>query len=168
MKTLFETETCSRCHGTGKHSFCETYRDTCFKCRGAKTVLTKRGYAAQQFYIDSCTVPVANVKVGDVIKVTSMTHGGGSFSYRAQIVEVDVQEGAMTSITNGITTVYDMIVLRTEHPKYGSSSIGMANTGTVRVYRPDDSERFTLALEYQNSLTKAGTVRKSMKKAGAV
>lgn len=168
MKALFETETCSRCHGTGKHSFCEVYRDTCFKCRGAKTVLTKRGYAAQQFYINSCTVPVAQVKVGDVIKVTSMTHGGGSFSYRAYVVEISVQKDAMTSITNGVKTVYDMIVLRTEHPKYGSSGIGMANIGTVRVYRQDDSERVAAALAYQETLTKAGTVRKSKKKAGAV
>ena len=166
MKTIFETETCSRCHGTGKHSFCETYRDTCFKCHGSGITLTKRGYAAQQFFISLCTVPIDQVRVGDVIKVNSMTHGGGSYSYRAAVIEISVQNDAMTSITNGVSTTYNMITLTTEHPKYGKSSIGMAHIGTVRVYRPDDDERAKRALEYQETLTKAGTVRKSKKKAG--
>ena len=45
----FESETCSRCGGTGNYSYCQTYGTTCFKCRGAKTVLTKRGAEAQRW-----------------------------------------------------------------------------------------------------------------------
>jgi hypothetical protein len=32
---------CPRCSGTGKHSFCETFRDVCFQCRGEGEVLVR-------------------------------------------------------------------------------------------------------------------------------
>lgn len=42
-KFLFESQTCSSCHGSAKYSFCEMYRDACFKCSGLGICLTKRG-----------------------------------------------------------------------------------------------------------------------------
>ena len=161
MKTIFETETCSRCHGTGKHSFCETYRDTCFKCHGSGITLTKRGYAAQQFFIDSCMVPVAEVKVGDEVKLMGVTMLGSSYWYRAKVVEISVQKDAITSIKDGISVVYDAVTITTECPKYGRAGLSSAVAMKVHVYRADDNFRLKKALEYQNTLTKAGTVRKS-------
>src|SRR5207249_1748734 len=45
---FFESETCSRCGGSGHYSYCQRYGTTCFKCGGRTTVLTKRGEAAQR------------------------------------------------------------------------------------------------------------------------
>src|ERR1017187_656491 len=44
-----ETETCSRCGGCGRYSYCQRFGDTCFKCSGVGKVYTKRGQAAADF-----------------------------------------------------------------------------------------------------------------------
>lgn len=40
-KIRYETETCSRCGGTGNYSYCQMHGTTCFKCRGTGKQLTK-------------------------------------------------------------------------------------------------------------------------------
>jgi len=66
-KTNWEKETCSRCGGTGKYSSHILYGRTCFKCKGAKIVFTKRGLAAKKYYIESLKVDVTEIKLGDHI-----------------------------------------------------------------------------------------------------
>jgi len=34
LNSMKFSKVCSRCGGTGKHSYCEVYRDMCFQCRG--------------------------------------------------------------------------------------------------------------------------------------
>lgn len=155
-KYLFETETCSRCGGSGKYSFCEMYRDVCFKCRGQKVTYTKRGKAAQQFYIDLCTVSITEVKVGDIIQCCPLHRG----SYRAQVVAVEFKKDAGSSLKDGVMVPYDNILLVTEHPKYGRYSLQASTSHTLRVYRQGDDERLKQALAYQESLTKQGKPRK--------
>jgi hypothetical protein len=91
MKTAFETSACSRCHGTGKYSFCERFRDVCFKCHGSGITLTQRGLAAQRMYVESCTVDSSEVKVGDRLLCEGMTHGGSSYSYIGTVVSILVR-----------------------------------------------------------------------------
>jgi len=67
MGHLFETESCSRCGGSGKYSWCQAHLDVCFKCGGRGIVLTKRGRVAQDFFRDSMLIPVSEVKAGDVV-----------------------------------------------------------------------------------------------------
>ncbi|VVB52868.1 Uncharacterised protein [uncultured archaeon] len=51
-KTIFETETCGRCGGSGRHSYCQMYGDTCFGCSGSGKRYSKRGQAAgDRWYI---------------------------------------------------------------------------------------------------------------------
>lgn len=154
-KTLFETETCSRCGGSGKYSYCERFRDVCFKCHGDTFTLTKRGRIAQQFYIDLCTVLITEVKVGDVIQVNTMSH-----TYRSSVIEIEFQKDAGSSLINGVMVPYDGVRVVTEHPKYGRWSLQASTKHSLRVYRKDDEERRKQALEYQASLTKQGTPRK--------
>jgi hypothetical protein len=87
--TKFETETCSRCHGTGKHSFCERFRDICFKCHGDKVVLTARGAAAKAFFERSCTIPANELAIGDRVKTHSITMGGAGFTYIGTVSEIE-------------------------------------------------------------------------------
>ena len=62
---LFESETCTRCGGSGQYSYCQTYGTRCFKCGGTGVQLTKRGHVAQAFYISLLSVPARELKVGD-------------------------------------------------------------------------------------------------------
>jgi hypothetical protein len=67
MATKFETETCSRCGGTGTFSYCARYGRTCFKCRGTGVTLTKRGAAAKARYETLLSRPFGEVQVGDFV-----------------------------------------------------------------------------------------------------
>lgn len=61
----FESTTCSRCHGTGEHSYCQSYGTTCFKCHGHGITLTKRGIAAQKFYETLLSKRADELEIGD-------------------------------------------------------------------------------------------------------
>ena len=53
----FETETCSRCAGSGNYSYCPGYGNRCFKCSGKGRVYSKRGHAALDFQQALLRVP---------------------------------------------------------------------------------------------------------------
>lgn len=38
---MYNTETCSRCNGSGRYSFCERFADICFKCGESGIVMPK-------------------------------------------------------------------------------------------------------------------------------
>lgn len=67
----FETETCSRCGGSGTMPF-TVHAGRCFKCEGAGTQLTKAGLAAAKrrtTFLDSLPqVPVTELQAGDRIR----------------------------------------------------------------------------------------------------
>jgi DnaJ-class molecular chaperone len=163
MKTSFETEVCSRCHGSGKYSFCETYRDRCFKCAGDGKVLSKRGYAAQKHFIESCSVPLSDLKVGDRIRVGSMTHSGNHFTFISTITEISRSETPSFYSNGTESKEYYPLTVVTEHPKHGKCGLTAPDHHTVRVYREGDDERLIKALKYQETLTKSGIPRKTTK-----
>jgi hypothetical protein len=66
-KLLFESCVCSRCCGSGHHSYCQMYGTTCFKCNGRGVVLTKRGAEAQRYYNELGRKPAPALVPGDVI-----------------------------------------------------------------------------------------------------
>lgn len=72
IKVKFETEDCSRCGGSGEYSSCAMYGKTCFKCRGGKIQLTRRGIAARKAFdavMDRMDKTWAEVKPGDRVHV---------------------------------------------------------------------------------------------------
>lgn len=160
MELKFETQTCSRCRGAGKYSFCEYYGDRCFKCAGDGEVLTKRGQAAKAYYIKSCSVELGQLNLGDAISVESFTNGGKPFKYVAKVIELGF--GPEVVAYSGTTKEqYIPIQVTTDCDKYGKYSlIGKADT-LVRIYRKDDFDRLVKSIAYQNSLTKSGTARKT-------
>lgn len=163
-KTKFETETCSRCQGSGRYSFCQEYGDRCFKCAGSGLVLTKRGMVARAYFEALCTKPVSSIKIGDRISVTSFTNGGRMFHYIATIVEISAGEPVIVGSTQNqvtVTKIVNYVKLLTNSDKYGKSSIGMPTDSTIRVYSSDDTDKIAQALAYQSTLTKIGTVRKT-------
>lgn len=66
-KSNWEYETCTRCRGTGHYSSHILYGTRCFKCGGAKTTLTRKGRAAQNYYHESLKKDPSKVKVGDYL-----------------------------------------------------------------------------------------------------
>lgn len=85
-----ETETCSRCGGSGSYSWCQMYGSVCFKCRGRKVVFTKRGAAANAYLIALRSKPAAEVKVGDVVRLLSITMGGTPCDIWATVTEIQI------------------------------------------------------------------------------
>lgn len=149
MGLLFESETCTRCGGTGKHSYCQTYGDTCFKCHGQKETLTKRGQEAQRYYRESCKIKVEDVKVGDFVRC-------GRDQGIVQEIRETIQKGA--SLKDGVMVPYESKAIIIKLPKL---SIQMLVGGNVEV---PSKELKLKALEYQEKLTKKGELRKKYQK----
>ena len=63
-----ETEPCTRCGGTGHHSFCQMYGTTCFKCWGSGLQLTKRGWRQKKVEDKFREKLAKDFKVGDVMQ----------------------------------------------------------------------------------------------------
>lgn len=144
----FETETCSRCSGTGKHSWCAMYRDICFKCRGSGKTYTKRGQIAVNYLRASQQILATDIKPGDQI-----------FDHRGYRTVVSVTPSDSYSIQKDGTKIRYLSI------NLEKGSCGVFPNSTLRVKGSNYAELVTKALDYQDSLTKAGTPRKSKKTA---
>jgi hypothetical protein len=143
--SLFETQVCGRCGGTGHYSYNQINGTTCFGCAGSKVNLTKRGKAAQAWYTAQQTVPASEVKVGDYV-FESDYFGGVRGWFR-----VDANDNGNLSLS---------------YQRKGDSerkTLGMHGMPKFRVRPATKFERLwqqAVALAYQSTLTKAGTPRK--------
>lgn len=163
-KLLFESETCSRCGGSGNYSYCQSYGTRCFKCHGDCVTLTKRGYAAQKWFNARRMKPASEVKVGERIVV----EGTPGFS-RTEVVIVESAE--METKSSGKSLMPDgtwkdhppHLVIRGKGAKSGEPH-GMHTYPESEVRMHVWGEALAAlraeALAYQATLTKAGTVRK--------
>lgn len=148
MTTVFETEACSRCGGTGQYSF-NGEHSRCYKCDGKNgcRALTKRGEAAKEFYLSKLTVIATEIKVGDMIQDSLGT----------KIRVINIVEKVQNFISNGVPGSVNMITFEGKFNCYG-----VAETHKIRRL-PTVEENEILkaeALEYQATLTKAGKPRK--------
>lgn len=136
----FERETCTRCGGSGKYSYCHQYADRCFKCRGSGVTLTKRGAVAKAYFEDLCTVLVSEVTVGDGIVMTDFTNSGSMFRYVSTIIEIIPRLGRLDVHGN---EVQQSVLLKTEHASYGVKGIvwPYRDDSKIRVYRKTDHKK---------------------------
>lgn len=146
MKTAFETEVCSRCNGTGRHSF-NGEHSICYKCDGKNDgkALTKRGAAAKAYYLAKFQVAASTVVVGDLISIDAT-------KLRVKSIEVKPQ----TMKINGKPVEGNAITFFAE-----THSIQVGECSTVRRFPSTEENEAAIAdaLAYQATLTKAGTVR---------
>lgn len=132
MKISYENTECTRCGGTGKHSWCQQYQDQCFQCGGQGRQLTKRGLAALK-YVNS----LRNFKVADItVGMKTRRHG--------TITDITVDA------VNGGHKIY------TDHPTLTYCHI--TEGGTIEMAL--NAEMITKANDYQSKLTKAGKLMK--------
>jgi hypothetical protein len=161
----FETRTCSRCGGSGKMPFA-VYGGICFKCNGAGKFYTKRGRAAHDFLqrlrsrkageltagmlvwfegfsAGSFTVPS---RFNRLVEITELKHAGrsksGNEEWKDNFAHEVICEG---KDGRHITSAQDMQTLF----RVGQTALGKQMT-------------LKLALDYQDKLTKTGTVRKNV------
>jgi DnaJ-class molecular chaperone len=143
--TAFETETCSRCGGSGEYSYCEMHGKTCFKCHGKGRTLTKRAQIAHAWEQRQNMVPASTVQVGQRIKSLGCT-------ITVREIEVStskyLKDGEWISCGLSIRGQTHGVVVSPETEVQLISS--HADQVALRLR----------AIEYQNSLTKAGTPRK--------
>lgn len=152
---LFESETCSRCGGSGEHSYCETHGRTCFKCGGKKVQLTKRGAAAQAFFRNLLTRRVDELKLGDVVEILvpvgySLARGSGT------VVEIDLTPKPAGSRTINFVTTEVFNVSYVTEGKLGRHTHHAEPQHTVTLRGEARNEAAEKALAYQATLTKAG------------
>lgn len=154
MSTVFETEVCSRCGGSGQFSF-NGEHSRCYKCDGKNSgnALTKRGAAAKAWFDAKMTVAIEDVKVGDVIRTDRIK----------QLTVATIEErdcGAIRSTVGDVVTERRIIQIVLRNKDGLTASIGKG--GTVRrVLSQEGLDALRAeAVAYQSTLTKSGTPRK--------
>lgn len=143
MATIFETETCTRCGGSGRYSFNTFDRDTCLGCNRSGTTLSKRGKAAKAYFISLLKKPASSIKAGDQIfeqgQWRTVQSVGPSGSYQ---------------LVNGSKVA--LIDVRT---KKISISFVPGATLTAVTSNEELEQAKQKALEYQATLTKTGRAK---------
>jgi len=139
-----ETETCSRCGGTGHYSYCQSYGTTCFRCRGRKVTYSKRGQAAAIYMENLRKKPANQFQPGDLLYVEGIPGFTKSKFYKVTSVWMRVAERVEFTIEcDGYT--------------YGTSPETMLRKGCTA---EEKAETLKQALAYQATLTKQGKVAK--------
>lgn len=154
----FESKVCSRCGGSGHFSFNHKDGTMCYGCSGTGSMLTKRGMAASKFFQESLTLPASDLLVGMKIKESTLS--------KKFIVIQNIHCGTDKELGKKFDTSYllgpdgdrQMVLIDS-----GSSMIKFYPETRVRVFHTDEQkqEKLQIALEYQSSLTKNGTKRKT-------
>lgn len=148
-KPLFEHVSCSRCGGTGRHSYNQMDGDRCYGCGGSGNKLTKRGQAAQDFFRDRLKVPMAALQVGATYRVDTMS------GRQVPMVLESVEESTLNRHA-GVTHIVKFRGSSTTHAHH-------VNGETATFTRLPTQDDRDAALAYQATLTKTGTVAKSKK-----
>jgi hypothetical protein len=157
----FERVTCTRCGGSGSYSYCQRYGSVCFKCAGSKQILTKRGAAAAAYMNDLLSKRADQLQPGDKVRETGVTNGGDLYMawFTVKVVRPD------TTTVNGVVQEgrKDLLAIEAEDKRGGSMGfLGIAPEKMYRVAATAEAKAAALkqALDYQDTLTKQGTVRK--------
>lgn len=105
MIIKYDQQTCSRCGGSGSYSWCQTYGSTCFRCGGRGTVTTRQGRKAAELVNEALTVPVEDIKVGDIIMDYVITMNGPSTKKFRHVVQNITTSYAVDKIRYSIETM---------------------------------------------------------------
>lgn len=140
----YESETCTRCGGSGHYSYNQISGTRCFKCRGTKVQLTKRGAAAKAYADAMLNKPVEEVLPGQLVQYVDVL-AGKRYRY-CTLVE---REGYCGMSNGKPIRSFDLV------NREGKVVMGLGEGILVRVM--PSQEQLDEIEAYQNSLTKAGT-----------
>lgn len=163
-----ESKVCSRCGGEGKlWHFSNVHGGVCFKCNGAKNILTKRGSAANTYLLALRSKRAGDLKPGDTVREETMA-GPCNFIRCWMTVESVVVKtlenwrgGCLVDGKPFIAPGTLSVVLT--NAKFGGLSTEYHEDKLVRVACSAEFKAATLrqALAYQATLTKSGTPTKA-------
>lgn len=159
MAALFEAVTCSRCSGTGHYSYNAMTGSRCFKCNGAKEVLTKRGAVAQEYYRLLLSKRYGDLVPGDKVQDT----GVPGFIAGGWREVVSIERGEFTYTKNGEEVTRPCV--NVEAKEWGYSHADPEGMVRVACTREEKLQARTMALALQARLTKQGKVSKRPVKA---
>lgn len=152
LATKFETEVCGRCCGSGHYSYCQSYGTTCFQCHGKGVVYTKRGQAALEYLRKIRTVKVSEVEAGWIILQSAGPINKGGWR---TVKSIGQRDDGSKYMEDGAWKPYVYIE---------TIDLSMGTFPDSEVTAVPTKERIAetkaLALQYQTTLTKTGTVRK--------
>jgi hypothetical protein len=134
----FERQPCGRCGGCGEYSYCQRFGTECFGCHGKGTVLTRRGRAANDYAIALMSRRADTVEPGQTMR--------DDLSRRFVTVErvaVDIATRQAVLYTT-----------RGSFSQFPDTMIRIGHSAEAKV------EIVAKAIAYEDTLTKAGTVRK--------
>lgn len=159
---IFECEPCSRCGGSGKYSYCQTYGSTCFGCAGSGKKLTKRGKAASEFLRALRTVKARDVQFGDCVLCEGVAGFSRTTYARIDSMYTRLRSGSHIDAKTGETVYSNHLYLDGDTPKGERYGLGTFPDADVRLVptKAVAAEQIAKALAFQATLTKAGTVAK--------
>jgi len=148
-KPIFETETCSRCGGSGHYSYCQRYGTTCFRCGGRGYTLTKRGAAANSYLVGLLSKPAREIVPGMVIQQANVTMGGDVYHEWYKVESVGPDETKQTDLRLELKAV--------KNPERGMTCYVSGDT-VIRVSHTAEQKAPLIekALAYQATLSKLG------------
>lgn len=123
----YETETCSRCAGSGHYSRCQMYGTICFKCAGRKIAQSRAGAkahkAVQAFIAEHFSVKVAELQVGDYIrhdgkarKIAAIQTDGGRYGHQGPNGETVWEDGVTVTFARSYKTAFGPVSSCCFHP----------------------------------------------------
>lgn len=153
----FESKTCERCGGSGHFSFNLKDGTVCYGCGGSGLKLTKRGLVAKRFFQDSLTILASDLLVGMRIKESTLSNKFKTIQKIHQGTDKELGKEFNTPYLLGPNGDKHMVLIDT-----GTGMIKFYPETKVRVYHTDKEkqDKFTAALEYQETLNVNGTVKK--------
>jgi len=153
-----ESKPCSRCGGEGKlWHFSNVHGGVCFKCNGAKNILTKRGAEASRYLVELRSVRADALVVGQLVRETTTTSGLNSVTSFFTVA-------SLWSIVDGKPFIpANTLKVELTHNKWGDLGTQYPADKLVRVACSAEFKAATLrqALAYQATLTKSGTPTKA-------
>lgn len=113
-----------------------------------------------------CKRQAKDIKIGDIIKATNVTHAGELFKSYAKVTAIT--EGLTArSFKDGKWEEIEMICINFTHAKYGDGSL-QCSRETEIIIRPDNyKELVRESIEFQENLTKAGKEKKNERRQGS-
>jgi hypothetical protein len=156
-----ETETCSRCGGSGHHSYCQMYGTRSFKCGGVGRTYTKRGRAARTYLEQLRSKRACELAAGDVVH-----YAGVSGAWWITLTEVGVSTMRSSTLIGGVwvprdnSDLIDYVGARKDGELCSMSWLPRDHRVRVAQTAEQKAATYAQAVAYQATLTKSGTPRK--------
>jgi hypothetical protein len=151
----FEREVCTRCGGCGRFSYNQIDGDRCYGCDGTGQKLTKRARIAADRMKAQRIVAAGSIVVGQRIRALGWTFNVRSIEQDATSTSKSLRDGVWIDNPPYISMTGEKASIRL----FADTEVELIPSKAEQI------EQLRAAIEYQNSLTKAGTPRARQREA---